>query len=142
MIKQPRIEPHPTKIGYYVVLKDFTYKWNAENFDRKLVIPKGFVFDLASVPRIFWTPTGIAPDRLRWTAPLCHDFPYRYGGKLPAGSYFKRVNGKWVEDTTEWTRKNADRLFCRIMREDGIPRRKRRVAYRTVDIFGRFFWGT
>jgi len=142
MIKQPRIEPHPEKIGYYVLLEDFTYEWNAEDFDRKLFIEKGFVFDLASVPRIFWTPTGITPDRLRWTAPLCHDFPYHHKGKLPPGSYFKKINGKWVEDRTKWTRKSADRLFCRIMREDEIQRWKRRMAYRAVRIGGYIAWNT
>ena len=117
MNKQPRIEPHPEKIGYYVVLESFTYTWVGNSFHRKLVIPKGFVFDFASVPRIFWTPTGISPDRLRWTAPLIHDFLYEHKGKLPAGSYLIRTRMRgWEEGKTKWTRKNADRMFCRIMR--------------------------
>ena len=142
MIKQPRIEPHPTKIGYYVLLESFTYKWTGAGFGRKIVVPKGFVFDLASVPRIFWTPTGISPDRLRWTAPLIHDFLYEYKGKLPAGSYLWLPRGKWEKDKTQWTRKNADRLFCRIMREDGISRFKRRMAYRAVRLGGWIAWKT
>ena len=138
MIKQPRIEPHPEKIGYYVLLESFTYKWDSGGFSRKLVVPKGFVFDLASVPRIFWTPTGISPDRLRWTAPLIHDFLYEHKGKLPDNSYFMKTHMRgWEEDTTEWTRKNSDRMFCRLMREDGISRFNRRMAYRAVRLGGR-----
>jgi len=143
MIKQPRIEPHPTIIGSYVLLENFTYKWKVNIFDRKLVVPKGFVFDLASVPRIFWTPTGISPDRLRWTAPLIHDFLYEYQGRLPAGSYFMKTYKKvWEEDKTQWTRKNADRIFCRLMREDGISRFNRRMAYRAVRLGGYIAWKT
>ena len=142
MIKQPRISPHPLIIGYYLLDEDFVYKWVGDGFNRKLIIPKGFVFDLASVPRIFWTPTGISPDRLRWTAPLIHDFLYEHKGKLPAGSYFWQPRGGWEEDKTEWTRKNADRLFCRIMREDGIKRWKRRMAYRAVRLGGYIAWKT
>jgi len=45
-------------------------------FDITICIPKGFIFDGASVPRIFWplmSPTGIM-----FIAGLYHDFGYRY----------------------------------------------------------------
>jgi len=142
MIKQPHIHPNSEMIGSYVLLQDFTYKWHAKDFDRKLVIPKGFIFDLASVPRIFWTPTGISPDRLRWTAPLIHDFLYEYKGKLPEKSYFRLPRGTWIEDKKIWTRKNADKMFCRLMREDGISMFKRRMAYRAVRAGGWLAWKT
>jgi len=129
-------------IGSYVLDESFVYKWVGGGFNRKIIVPKGFVFDLASVPRIFWTPTGISPDRLRWTSPLIHDFLYEHKGKLPAGSYFWQPNAGWKEDTTVWTRKNADRIFCRLMREDGISRFKRRMAYRAVRLGGYIAWKT
>ena len=144
MIPQPRIEPHPETIGKYVLLEDFHFEWEAELHRQKLLIEKGFVFDLASVPRIFWTPTGITPDRLRWTAPLIHDFPYHHKGILPYGSYKiwdDDLNG-WVNSDKIWTRKNADRLFCRTLREDGISRIKRRMAYRAVRAAGWYAWKT
>lgn len=43
---------------------------------KTIVMPKGFVFDMASVPRIFWpiiSPTGIL-----LLGSLIHDFGYRY----------------------------------------------------------------
>ena len=144
MIPQPRIEPHPEKIGKYIVLEDFHFEWEAELQRQKLLIEKGFVFDLASVPRIFWTPTGITPNRLRWTAPLIHDFLYHHKGILPYGSYSiwdNDLNG-WVISDKIWTRKNADKLFCRTLREDGISRIKRRMAYRAVRAAGWYAWKT
>ena len=144
MIPQPDIKPHPEIIGDYIVQKDFTYEWVKDGFRQKLIIPTGFDFDLASIPAILWSITKIAPDRLRWTAPLIHDFLYEYKGKLPKNSYKewdKSLNG-WVNNKDIWTRKNADRMFCRLMREDGIGWRHRRMAYRAVRAAGWYAWKT
>lgn len=144
MIPQPKITPHPEVIGDYLLKEDFTYEWLAEGARQKLTIPAGFDFDLASVPRIFWTATGITPDRLRWTAPLIHDFLYEYKGVLPLQSYQvwdTEING-WIHSKRIWTKRNADRMFCRLMREDGISWRKRRMAYRAVQIGGHWAWNT
>jgi len=144
MIPQPHISPHPEVIGDYLLDEEFIYDWLKDGLRYRLVIPKGFDFDLASVPRVLWTPTGITPDRLRWTAPLIHDFLYEHKGDLPRGSYQKwdrELNG-FVDDKSIWTRKNADRMFCRLMREDGISWRKRRMAYRAVRMGGWYAWKT
>ena len=144
MIEQPNISPHPKVIGEYIVDEDFIYEWIAEGARQRLIIHTGFEFDLASVPRIFWTPTGISPDRLRWTAPLIHDFLYEHKGNLPPGSYqiWDADLYGWVDSRRIWTKPNADRMFCRLMREDGISWRKRRMAYRAVQIGGHWAWNT
>jgi len=144
MIFQPLITPHPEIIGDYVLLEDFIYEWKKRGKHQRIIIPAGFEFDLASVPRIFWTPTGISPDRLRWTAPLIHDFLYEHKGNLPQGSYQiwdDDLNG-FVNSKDIWTRKNSDKMFCRLMREDGIGKFKRRMAYRAVRIGGWYAWNT
>lgn len=138
-LEQPDIEPYGKK---YILLKDYTYEWKKGNMGRKLVIPKGFIFDLASVPRIFWTISGVTPGRLGWAAPLIHDFLYEHRGKLPEGSYFLFMNDKWVSSSIVWTRRSADKMFCRLMREDGISRFKRRMAYRAVRLGGWTYWNT
>jgi len=144
MIPQPRISPHPDVIGDYLLDDDFVYSWCVNRDYYKLIIPTGFEFDLASVPAILWTPTGIAPDRLRWTAPLIHDFLYEHRGNLPKGSYkiWDDDLGGWVNSKDIWTRKNADKMFCRLMREDGISKFKRRMAYRAVRLGGWYAWNT
>lgn len=142
MIEQPQISPHPERIGEYILDKDYSYEWEKDGEKYKLVVPKGFEFDLASVPRIFWTFTGITPSRLRWAAPILHDLVYEHQGKLPLGSYFIHDGGKWVVSNIVWSRKSADRLFCRVMRDDGIPRFNRRMAYRAVRLGGWVAWRT
>jgi len=144
MIEQPEIGPHPKVIGDYLLKHNFIYQWKVYGQNYKLIIPAGFDFDLASVPQVLWTPTGISPDRLRWTAPLIHDFLYEYRGNLPKGSYkiWDRNIGGWVDSKDIWTRKEADKMFCRLMREDGISRFKRRMAYRAVRLGGWYAWKT
>jgi len=41
------------------------------------IIPKGFIFDGASIPRLFWNM--LSPSGYLFLAGLFHDFPYKYG---------------------------------------------------------------
>jgi hypothetical protein len=54
------------------VYEDFTFDFEGH----QLVIPKGFVFDGASVPRLFWSV--LAPTGLLMVPGLLHDFAYMY----------------------------------------------------------------
>ena len=131
----------PIKKGKYVLHEEWGYLWTKDDITRVIIIPRGFVSDGASAPRILWTCTGITPDGLIRGAALAHDFLYKHGGVLPENSYQQLALYGWVNDNSVWTRKNADRLFCRIMKESGVGKIKRRLAYRAVRIFGCFFWG-
>ena len=73
-----------------------------------LFVPKGFIFDGASIPRVFWwllSPTGIL-----FIPSLFHDVGYRYGGLvhgLPTGGYsFKQYSKNELDSilakTTEY----------------------------------------
>lgn len=95
------------------------YRWRHAGHPCTICVPAGFITDLASVPRLLWWL--IAPFCLGPAAVL-HDFLYRRGG-----FYGGRT----------WTRRDVDRLFGRVMRESGVPRWKRRLAFRAVRLFGR-----
>lgn len=86
-------------------------------------MPAGFEFDLASVPRVVWPI--IAPFELTIVGPLCHDWLYRHGGKVPGRTY---------------TRKEADELFRDVMQEEGIAGWRWRAAYAAVRLFGKGSW--
>lgn len=89
-----------------------------------ILIPRGFVSDLASVP---WFADGLFPSFGPYVpAAIPHDYLYRLGGKLPDGRVF--------------TRAQADRLFLDIMAELGVPWWKRSVMYRAVRIGGTSGW--
>ena len=54
------------------VWEDYEFEFD----NQRLVIPKGFVFDGASVPRLFWS--FLAPTGLLLIPGLFHDYAYRY----------------------------------------------------------------
>jgi hypothetical protein len=95
-----------------------------------ITVAKHFEFDLASIPRIFWSI--LAPEELSLAAPLFHDLLYRRGGKLlpgelaPPGYIFKRAG--------------VDALFLELMTKAGIPKWKGTAAYWAVRGFSGFAW--
>ncbi|MDJ0953266.1 MAG: DUF1353 domain-containing protein [Acidimicrobiia bacterium] len=95
-----------------------------------ITVPSGFLFDLASIPRVFWWL--ISPFELSVAAPLLHDFLYAHKGKLPQGS---------VDPPRQYSRKEADQLFKRVMESEGVPGWRRHPAYAAVRSFGWIGWG-
>lgn len=80
-------------------------------------VPRDFVMDFASIPRIFWSilpPTGIYGK-----AAVVHDWLYR----------------KQIYD-----RKTADLMFLQGMEVLEVPKWKRVVIYRSVRLFGWNAW--
>ena len=108
-------------------LLEETYKH--QDGDHLVTIPQGFKFDLASIPRFFWWL--IAPFELSIAAPLLHDFLYRYRGDPPQGS---------ITPHRIYTRKQADVLFKRIMKQEGVWQWRRQLAYIAVRWFGKKAW--
>lgn len=136
-VLQPLFVPITDRL--YSLVNPYSYSWSLDGVVyATLSVPKGFVTDGASVPRFAWTITGIRPDGLIRAAALIHDWLYFNGGRLPAGSYaftdHRPVLGRW-------RRKDADKLFARIMRECGVAKHKRRMAYLAVRLFGWRAWG-
>ncbi|EAO0947453.1 DUF1353 domain-containing protein [Salmonella enterica] len=77
-------------------------------------VPAGFVTDLATVPRIFWSV--MPPDGKYAKAAIIHDYLY---------------------DNALRTKKEADLIFLDGMAVLGVPKWKRIVMYLAVRIFGR-----
>lgn len=94
-------------------------------------VPKGFDFDLASIPRFLWWL--IAPFELSISAPLLHDFVYVYRGDLPEAS---------IVPVRIYNRKQADELFKRMMKLEGVSKWRMNAAYLAVRLFGKRAWIT
>ncbi len=111
-------------------------KWRLEqpytyqDGEYSIKVPVQFMFDLASIPRAFWWL--IAPFELSMSAPLIHDFLYRFSGKPPAAS---------IVPQRTYTRLESDLLFGRIMKEEGVWAWRRTAAYHAVRWFGGNAWG-
>jgi len=89
-----------------------------------IVVPKGFITDWASIPRLFW---GIInPAGQIKAAALTHDYLYSKRGKLYA--------------QPPRTRKQCDQIFLNIMVAVGMSWFKRTMAYTAVRAFGWIAW--
>lgn len=76
--QMPILRPIPvTKRGErrrYELMKDWTCKVLGRGFT--FIIPRGFIFDGASIPRLFWNM--LSPSGYLFIAGLLHDFLYKY----------------------------------------------------------------
>jgi len=104
-------------------------RYPCDDHGTRLEVPRGFAFDLASVPRSAWW--AIAPFEFAILAPLLHDFLYVHGGRLPAAA---------VHPYRAYTRRETDLLFLEIMRREGIAGWRCRTAFNAVRLFGGAVW--
>lgn len=130
--------------GVAVLAEPYEYQWELDGVRRKLVVPAGYEVEV-SVPRWCWSLFGItpwAPDIL--PAAVCHDWIYEHQGALPDGSYWVQCPPPdfWHTSDKQWTRLAADRLFGRMMKENGVADYRRWKAYKAVRWFGYLEWAT
>lgn len=96
---------------------------------RPITVPKGFITDYASIPRILWSwlpawgPYG--------PAAIIHDYLYYMGADL----IVPRIDYPLLN--TICTRKNADDLFEIGMGILGVGYVKRMMIYQAVRVFGK-----
>ena len=101
-----------------------------------LVVPKGFVCDGASVPRL--AEPLIDPFDLSVSAPFVHDWLYESGGQICASQA-----GYPTAACTEWfTREEADDFLYDIAAQEGVWWWRRALARKIVRWFGARNWST
>ena len=85
-----------------------------------VIVPRGFVSDLASIPEPLQILRGRVPNSRRYiNASLVHDYLY------------------WRQDCT---RAQADNIMSIAMMEAGVPALERRLVYEAVRRFGQAAW--
>lgn len=104
-----KLEPLEKRL--WALLDPMVYRWNGVTYE----VPKGFIFDGASIPR-----------GLRWLIPK--NGVKLYGACLH--DYFYRYNVV--------SRKSADTAFLKILLEMGEPAWSAYVMYYAVRTFGYF----
>ena len=123
---------------WYELLEDYRYIWTHRGTQHRWTVPRGFLFDGASVPRL--ARVWIGPWSLGLGPPLIHDHGYRHRGVMPAGTHEVVRMGHWSPQRDPWSRRGIDRMMGRMMREKSIPRFRRRMAYRAVRVGGWWPW--
>lgn len=98
----------------YTMLDDTLFR------EEGVLVPQNFITDFASVPKFLWwvfPPTGFYQR-----AALLHDFCYHMGPRLAL---------------TRW---DADAIFLRQMKRDGVGSRTRYTMWAAVRLFGWACW--
>lgn len=137
------IEGYEKKDEFYQLQGDpYEYMWTGDDKRQyKIVVDPWTITDGGSRPKIA-SLAGIRRDGVARPAYLVHDEIFRKGGKGVKVYLWDREMKVWELIKVEITFTQANRLFCRMLRECGIPRRRRRVMFRAVDsIFGRKHFG-
>lgn len=111
------------------VISDFVWKGT-----RKVTVPKGYVFDGASIPRVFWRVIG-GPWGPYRDAAAVHDYLYSHGHLAFPDEPDADGNRR-----PSITREEADNIFHRIMLEVGISRFKASLMRRAVRLGGGKAW--
>jgi len=100
---------------YWVLGNDLVF--TIRQTDQRIVVPRGFVTDFASVPRVFWT---FFPKHGEYTrAAIVHDFLY------------------WEQ---KCSRQQADELFDIVMEDSEVDSTTRFSIYAAVRVWGGEAW--
>ena len=97
---------------------DFVYEVGAEGSGETVAVPRGFVTDFASVPRLLWF--FVAPWGRHGPAAVLHDYGY------------------WLQDPPD--RRYWDHVFDEAMRVLEVHPWTRRLLFLAVRWFGGFAW--
>lgn len=109
----------------YEVVEDYSYQYGPN----KITVPKGFRYDRASIPRIFWLL--IDKDSLSNVAPLFHDLLYRNGGRLEQNL---------VSPYRTFSKEDTDNLFFELMGKCGVNGWRQLAAYQAVKNLAQSSW--
>lgn len=111
-----------------------------------ITVPRGFVFDFASIPKLFWF--ALHPTGALAFASVIHDWLYankwiRQGGqrylRAPSG---KELCSRWNFAPRPVSRDEADDIFLDAMKDSGVSWWKRNAAYIAVQVGGNHAWNT
>jgi hypothetical protein len=122
------------------VYEAFTYRIGDPDSDQYIVVPKGFVTDLASIPRGLWNlfpPAGGQYDK----AAVLHDYLYNGGciveirEELDEYGYYNETEHSLIV-----TRRLADHVLLEAMQVLGVGWFARSTIYAGVRVGGRRAW--
>lgn len=103
------------------VLRDFYCVVSIDGVYRHIIVPTGFISNLASVPRVLW---AWIPQSGRYSyAAVVHDWLYHQRG--------------WINDyLPDLTRKEADKIFLELMKFYQVGFVRRKLMYAAVRVGG------
>ncbi len=113
----PDIVPFGDWNYYYLKDGDLVWSPNPGQTFKKVFVPIGFVTDLASIPRIFWS--ALRPEGRYAYAAVIHDYLY------------------WEQDRPK---EQADEIFRIAMQDSKVDTKTVAVIYEAVKLLGNSAW--
>jgi len=99
--------------GKFELLEEFSFYVGNIDDNEIITVPKGFITDLATIPKLFWVL--LPPTGKYGKAAILHDYLYSNA----------------IE-----TKRYADDVFLEAMKVLGVGRIKRTIMYYAVRLFG------
>lgn len=127
---------YDSRDNQWILEKEYCYEDKIKK--SKVILYEGFQYDLATIPRYFWTIVG--PHELSPEATLIHDYLYISRGGQKKCFHHKEILGCIETKNIRYSRKEADDLFLRMMQEAGVIWWRRLLGYAGVRFFGSFYW--
>ena len=142
--RQPDLRPVPTGIGdsyNYFLYADFSVNFILSDAVYQIVIPRGFVSDGTSIPRVLQSLAGITHDGLERRASWTHDWLYSNLGKVSGVSTIGK-DGSWEPSSRVFSRDECDLIFKWLLSDTGTSKDRTNLLYFFVHTFGGIAWAS
>jgi len=138
MIVEPDI--YPINKELLLITDPYIYEWRIHGERFRIVVPPYFMFNASCIPPVLTWCTGI-----RWQdhlgATILYSFLHAQKGEMyGAHQIFVDESRTWKSLYGRWYRTEANKLFCRMLREGKVPKKKRHLIYKGLHIFGGSKW--
>ena len=132
----PLMRPLPVKKRgerrRWEIMEDWRYDLSGEY--EIYIIPRGFIFDGASIPRLFWNI--LSPTGYLFIAGLIHDYAYKY-----AGVWTIPTSDRKVPYFMSLSKSEADNIFRDVSDAVSMGESKMTwIAKKALDAFGFMAW--
>ncbi len=115
------------KTNQWKTRRKLVYFFGKEDSNDRIIVPKGFSSDLASIP---WPASMFIPKSGKYnSAAVLHDYLYSIRGAIVE-----------LNNPKKRSRKDCDEIFCESMRVLGVHSFKCKIMFRAVRIFGGIPW--
>jgi hypothetical protein len=111
--------------------KEITYRPGDRRYE--ITVPKGFVTDLASIPRLFWDL--LPPDGPWVKAAVIHDYLY-----YTKGSGVWKCHPRTIDRPTDYSKDESDSILKEAMLDRGVDGFRANVIWFAVHIGGGHGW--
>jgi Protein of unknown function (DUF1353) len=120
----------------YKLVQDYIFEWGPADARKRFYVYKGYDYDKASVP-VITESLGFVPFGEHEAAALIHDNLYQRLGfpKVGEFEYQTLTDNTWTNNSSQWSREQADDLFCMMSILGGMSKMKAGIEKWAVRLY-------